>query len=80
MYSEVLASTTEARIIAALRDFTLRPMGTLVTITELELWMDAGPGSLDPVLRAMEARGVILCAPGTGPVRVVSLQNARERL
>ena len=72
MDSQVVESITESRIIAALKDFKLRPMGSLVTITELEHWMDADMGSLDAALREMEARGLILCAPGTGPVRVVS--------
>jgi hypothetical protein len=72
MDSQVVAGINESRIMAALKDFKLRPMGTLVTITELERWMDADKGSLDESLRDMESRGLILCAPGSGAVRVVS--------
>lgn len=78
MDSYVIPEQAQDRIIKALREFRTRPMGLLATIVELEQWMDARPGALDSILRAMEAEGLIVCAPPSGAVKVVSLARTGD--
>ena len=73
MVSYVIPDQVQDRILQALREFRVRPMGSLATIVELEHWVDAQPGELDSYLRVMEAQGLVVCVPPSGAVKVVSL-------
>ena len=78
MDSYVIPEQAQDRIVQALREFGMGPVGSLVTIVELERRMDARPGELDSILRAMEAEGLIVCAPPSGAVKVVSLARTGD--
>lgn len=65
--------TLEEQVLAALRVMQSSRMNRVSPVVELERALLAKREDLEPVLRALEEKQLVICAPERGPVRVVAL-------